>query len=135
MKQITNKMWIGDHDDLVTQSKLYDWVIVYVGSDDKFKEREHPRRSNLYMMPLVDDSIKQEDKITEIICELLVIYEDVYDNNKILICCDSGLSRSPYMVARWISYRLKCDMNTAYNMLKSVYKQADEETPLRCNDR
>ncbi len=127
MRQIFNNLWLGDYDDLEKCSNKKGWIVIYVGYDSRF-EREG---KNVIYYKLIDDAIKQGEVINN-----AVSYLERYGSNykNILVCCDAGLSRSPYIVARLISQRLGCNMDTAYKMLKAVYPQADENTPLRIND-
>jgi len=136
MKQITNNLWLGEYTDIKEWlSKDENNYVVYVGSDNKLKEREYPNNDRIRVFSLRDDSIPQEKIIKDIIFYIGYPHNLKMFDQKILLCCDAGISRSPYIMARIISRSLNCDMNNAYQMLLSVYPQADEETPLRLNDR
>ncbi len=127
MKQITNYIWLGSYTD-IKEALDKKMKVVYVGSvpTDEIN-RIFKHEEDIVVINLIDDAIKQKKKLKQITL-------DIPPFHKVLICCDCGLSRSPYVVAREIAYFLDVDMDYAYQILKIKYPEADENTPLRVND-
>lgn len=123
MIKVFNWLWIGDYKDLTEQYDKLDCI--YVGS------QKLPRPIKCSYAQLQDEPILQKEQIQNAINELMNFFRD---GREVLICCDAGLSRSPYIVARFISQLLNCSMDTAYDMLQAIYRPTDSASPLRCND-
>lgn len=123
MIKLFNWLWIGDYKDLTEQYDKLDCI--YVGS------QRLPSPIQCSYIQLQDEPILQKKEIQKAVIELKNFFTD---GRKVLICCDAGMSRSPYIVARFICYMLDCDMDTAYDMLQAIYRSTDSASPLRVND-
>jgi len=125
VKQVIDKLWIGTYDDLINSDKDF----IYLGNNklslDKLTKGRH--------IELKDDDSKQAIRILRAVNH--IVKHIAYSNNDLLVCCDTGISRSPYVIASYYAYTLAIEINEAYKLLKKHYPEADEQTPLRINDK
>ena len=123
--RITRQILLGDLDDIDQAVSEGATVILNVAKevDDN---KELPVK--IIKIGLIDDAIEQRnmcDIATKVLTQLVLSGEVVF------VHCAMGVSRSPYIVARYFAMKNKISVSRAYHDLKSKYPLADEECPLR----
>jgi protein-tyrosine phosphatase len=81
---------------------------------------------------LIDDSIDQNASISNII--QILKYHIIECNKKVLVICSAGLSRSPYICARYLAMAENRTIDDVYKELKELNWGIDDKSPLMCND-
>jgi protein-tyrosine phosphatase len=127
LTQITKQIWLGDMDDVLDAFKKGITTILNVA-----KEISDPYLVDVKLIKvgLVDDAVPQTMLVNIAVDALnrLIVSGEV-----VLVHCALGVSRSPYIVARYFATKNRVSIARSYIELKTKYALADEETPLRCN--
>ena len=140
MIKVRNNLFQGSLDDLnietlrinkithvIVAAKELDCILPdYICWNDRLQECTHFIHYNL-----VDDATDQKELINEILCDLNGFLREI--DSKILVICAAGLSRSPYIIARYLSKKDGKSLDIIYRELKILNNAIDENTQMKCN--
>lgn len=126
MQQIMNNLYIGDiQDALNTCSKQEKIIIVSLVQDIPLKLCFNSIPSIIHI-PLFDG----KNELIKIKTALQVICTLLEKNNKVLIACRAGLSRSVIITTAVYALQNKISFDEAYNYINKVYPQNFPEQEL-----
>ena len=127
LTQITKQIFLGDLDDVLDAPNKGVTAVINVA-----KELNDPYLPNVKQVKigLEDDSIPQVPLIN---IAVNVLTSLINNGDVVLVHCAMGLSRSPYIVARYFANKNRVSVSRSYQELKQKYPLTDEESPLRCN--
>ena len=128
VRKITRQLWLGDAEDACdnTTLKRVGVTAVLNVANGMYEGPDYLSFKHL-KIGLLDDGSDQE------IMKQLAAYtlKQLIDSGEVvLIHCGAGLSRSPYIVARYLSRRNKISLSKAYYQLKQLAPGIDENSPL-----
>lgn len=126
MQRITDKIYIGDREDAISQaSSGYVDLILYLGQEipEKLCFKCTPTCVHL---PLKDEP----NGLLKIRKVLFLAYIASTLNEKMLIACRAGISRSVLVTASLYALTQKVSFNDAYQHLKRVRQQSYPELGL-----
>ncbi len=117
--KIFDNIYIGNINSVVDEQLKNLGITHIIIAGKKLKNKHHNNFQNLEL--LIDDSLEQEI-ITYI--NISNNFIDSFNDNKILIHCYSGISRSSTILIGYIMHKYKMNFDTAYNYLKNIYPKA-----------
>lgn len=112
--KIIDNLYIGSKLSTIDNEKLYELGIKNINRFSNNKNVE-------YIELLIDDSLEQN------ILEFINIsneFIDRHSKSKILIYCNSGISRSSSILIGYLMSHFNWNYDTAYNFVKSKYPKA-----------
>jgi protein-tyrosine phosphatase len=138
MIKIRDNLYQGSLNDLSMYNLMiqkFDFIVCVAKELEEYLpthiEWLDDKRTSFYCWGLVDDSIDQKEDIDIILDFMKPVLET---NHKILVMCAAGMSRSPYICAKYLSITENKSMDDVYKELKELNPGIDDKSPLRCND-
>jgi len=134
MIKIKKNLYQGDLDDLdLTTLRISSIQVVIVVAEELYNvipqkiEWNDNDNTFIWKYNIRDDSSNQEDEIVNILDD---IESSILGKNKTLVLCSAGISRSPYVIARYLNQVDGLTMGEAYEYLKKLNPAVDDRTPL-----
>lgn len=138
MIRIRQNLYQGSLDDLNMDNLMlhkFDFIVCVAKElEELMPDYIHwvdNKRTSFYCWGLVDDSINQKEDVDIILDFMKPVLET---NHKILVICSAGLSRSPFICAKYLSITETRTMDDVYKELKELNHGIDDNSPMRCND-
>lgn len=131
MIEICERVWLGDCEDANHVTNLVRNGIsatLNVAYDITTRPTTCVKRLKV---GLVDDFNDQSDLIN---IAVDVLHNLVASDECVLVHCAAGVSRSAYVIARYLKMKEGISMDEAYKVLLAKKKSVDDHTPLRVND-
>jgi len=129
MNKIRANVWLGDYADAVRVKLLKQLGITSVINLSYELNDPVNRGVNWLKVGLTYDS-RNQGKLINLAIDLIEKLRS--SGESILVHCAAGMSRSPYVVAKWLADREYAgDLNKAYKELKKLHPVTDDESPLR----
>jgi len=132
MKQVIHNLWLGDYShatDIERLKELGITTVMNVGYSLNPDKKQYIDAKIRYFKVGLKDEPNNSPQLIRFAVKALKSF--ITHGEKTLIHCASGLSRSPFVVALYIKETHECTLDEAYDILKGVYPQADEESPLK----
>lgn len=132
MKQVIHNLWIGDCShatDIGLLKEIGITMVMNVGYSLKPDITKYSAEGIRYFKIGLKDDTTNSKQLVRFAVKALKSF--VTHGERTLIHCAAGLSRSPFIVALYIMETHDCDLDGAYKILKEVYPQADEESPMK----
>lgn len=118
--QILDNIYIGSKLSTLDEKKLYELGIKSIVIAGKYINRFNNNKNVEYIELLIDDSLEQD------ILEYIAISNKFINSqeSKILIYCNSGISRSSSILIGYLMNHFNWNYDTAYSFVKSKYPKA-----------
>lgn len=128
LTKIRHNLWVGDLNDAEDTARLTKLGItsVLTVANECALNKDYTQIKYL-KVGLIDDSVKQGAQI-ELATKVLTNLMD--RNENVLVHCSCGICRSPFIIAKYLSNKLKISLSRAYALVRDKYKIADENTYL-----
>jgi protein-tyrosine phosphatase len=124
MQQITSNLFIGDMQDALIASKSNFDVLIYLG------QKIPPQLCNCTPVCLHIPIIDGENKYSKIRKVIFLTYISLLDNDRTLIACRAGISRSVCITTSAYALINKVSFEEAYEHIKQLRPQSQPECNL-----
>ncbi len=120
INQITPRIWIGDQVDALSEDLLKHYkfnCILNLNDREELDEENLAKKLNINYIVYKIPELKQfKTRLHEAPIILVNLQSTKY--NKILVHCEAGIDRAPFVVALYLSKTKNLPLSKAYNIVK-----------------